>query len=382
MATATQRMREVTQNATAVKSKVALDTNCVQYYISNPPVQPWADCLDEVFRAGLDGAVELYVSNVVVSELLAHVHFANRHKVGYDPELDLLSILNRHFQILDVDGEVARTAGRLRGNYVPGEKMALETPDALIGATSIANGHTLFVTNDAGLYDALPEDTCVYLRDAALEWMQDVFPASYLNGATPIHPSKRGSGLPNHAVLANLELGSVKPDPSAKWERLLGDAFTAASALGEPCVFLILSAKKGRRTVVQEVLFWHNGLTDSRSPKRLMKHIRDHLAIVVDKTGLFSANLNRSVRCFIFSSLSRERTRQDQPGFASKSDHQREVDAWNNYLGPLWTFREALELPGTSWMLCEDGVAREANTIKTVEFLHSARNVLGWKDDR
>ena len=53
------------------------------------------------------------LSTVVVSELLAHVHFSNRKK-GYDPELAFMAILNRHFQILDVNDEVARVAGRLR----------------------------------------------------------------------------------------------------------------------------------------------------------------------------------------------------------------------------------------------------------------------------
>ena len=383
MPTATQRIQEVTQNANASKPKVALDTNCVQYYISNPPVQPWADCLDPVFRAGLNSLVELYVSNVVVSELLSHVHFANRHNTGYDPELDLMSILDRHFQILDVDKKVASAAGRLRGNYVPEEKMALKTPDALVGATSIANGHALFVTNDYQLYDALPEGTCVYLRDAALEWMQGIFPTKCLTGAVPIQPSKLGSGLPDHAVLADLELGSVKPDPAVKWERLLGDAFTAASALGRACVFFILAAKEGRSTVTREVLLWHSGLEDSRSARRVLKHLKDHLDITFDKkTGQILANPKRTVRGFIFTSLSRERTHQGQPGFASKSDHQREADAWNDYLAPLWAFRDALGLPGTSWLLCEDGVACESDVLKMADFLARAKNVLGWKDEQ
>ena len=114
-------------------------------------MQPWADCLDPIFRAAVDGRIELYVSTVVVSELLAHVYFANRHNTGYDPELDFLAIINRHFQILDVNGPIAKAAGRLRGSYTPGDRIVLKMPDALIGATSLTSGHTLFVTNDAQL---------------------------------------------------------------------------------------------------------------------------------------------------------------------------------------------------------------------------------------
>ena len=112
--TATERLQTLCEPRAGVTPKIGLDTNCVQYYISDPPVQPWADCLDSIFQAGLGGQAELYVSTVVVSELLTHVHFAHRNN-GYDPELDLWAMLNRHFQVLDVCGDVAKAAGRLRG---------------------------------------------------------------------------------------------------------------------------------------------------------------------------------------------------------------------------------------------------------------------------
>src|SRR5437868_5597105 len=92
MPTATERIHEIIRPSPNDKPKVGLDTNCVQYYISKPPIRPWADCLDPIFQAGLNGTVELYVSNVVVSELLAHVHYASRNRAGYDPELNLLAI--------------------------------------------------------------------------------------------------------------------------------------------------------------------------------------------------------------------------------------------------------------------------------------------------
>ena len=190
MQNATQRILETIQPTTGVRPRIGLDTCCVQYYISNPPVQPWADCLDPVFRAALDGRIELYVSTVVVSELLSHVYFSNRHRAGYDPEIDLLAILNRHFQVLDVNGSVASAAGRLRGNYIPGDRIALKTPDALIGATSLANGHTLFITNDSQLADALPPTGSIYLRDVALEWLSQNFPSTcFIEGSPPIVPA-------------------------------------------------------------------------------------------------------------------------------------------------------------------------------------------------
>ena len=380
MHTATERIQEVIQPIAMGKPKVALDTCCVQYYISNPPVQPWADCLDPVFRAAVDGNVELYVSTVVVSELLAHVYFANRHKVGYDPELDLLAIMNRHFQILDVTGDVAKAAGRLRGSYIPGDRIALKTPDALIGATSLTNGHALFITNDGQLADSLPETNCIYLRDVAIEWLTQSFPSACFDGSGPISPSRSGKGLPTGLSIASIELGSIQPDRSAKWKRILKDAQTVASAVNEPCAFFILSEKNGRRMETREVLFWHESLNKRRPPSKVLKRLHEHMGYS-SRTGTVTNSGNR-IHGFIFASLANEKARQNQSGFASKSDNQKQADAWNDYLALWRTFRVCLDLPQTTWLLCEDGVAHILNAAATVLFLDKAKNVLGWKDER
>lgn len=285
---ATERIQDIIRASVTGKPKVALDTNCVQYYISNPPVQPWADCLDPIFRAGLDGRIDLYVSTVVVSELLAHLYFASRSVAGYDPELDLLAIVNRHFQILDVDGAVARAAGRLRGNYTPAGKIALTTPDALIGATSLANGHAVFVTNDADLADALPQTNRIYLRDVALDWLVQHFPANCFSGSSPILPLRSGKGLPSQVSSNPLILGSIRPDPAAKWRRILKDSHTVASAINEPCIFLVLSVKNGRKLETKEVLFWHESFVQSRPPRSVLKKLSEHLGYS-SSTGLAAA---------------------------------------------------------------------------------------------
>jgi hypothetical protein len=123
--------------------------------------------------------------------------------------------------------------------------MALKTPGDLIGATSVANGHTLFVTNDAQLADALPAANCVYLREAALEFLVERFPRECLDGGVPVAATRRGRGLSPGITVATLQLGSVRPDPTATWRRLLADAFTVASPLTEPCVFFVLTEKQG-----------------------------------------------------------------------------------------------------------------------------------------
>ncbi|MGA2986230.1 MAG: PIN domain-containing protein [Terriglobia bacterium] len=375
MPSATERIQELTQAAATGKPKVALDTCCVQYYISNPPSQPWADCLDPIFGAAVAGKIDLYVSTVVVSELLAHVYFANRHNTGYDPELDLLAIINRHFQILDVNGAVARAAGRLRGSYAPGDKMSLKTPDALIGATSLANGHTLFVTNDAQLAGALPDTNCIYLRDIALDWLGRMFPVPCFDGNGPIAPTHRGKGLPTGASGAWMASGGIKPDPAAGWRRILKDAQTVATAVNEPCAFFVLSEKSGRKTATREVIFWHDSLAESRPAQRIVKRLHEHLGYSA-RTGI-AGKAGSQIHGMVFASLAREQLRQSDPQFGSKTEHQKGADAWNAYLSLWRTFRGCLDLPQVSWLLCEEGTAHLLERPTTASFLDQASNVLG-----
>jgi len=379
MARATERIHEVTQAIAPAKPKIALDTCCVQYYITHPPAQPWADCLDPIFRAAVDGKIELYVSTVVVSELLSHVYFANRHNTGYDPELDLLAIINRHFQILDVNSSIAKTAGRLRGSYAPGDRIVLKTPDALIGATSLASGHTLFVTNDAQLASALPETNCIYLRDVALEWLAERFPAPCFNASGLIAPARNGKGLPSGASLASMELGGIQPAPSATWRRILTDAQTVATAINEPCAFFILSEKKGRKTETREVIFWHTSLTETKQPRRILKRLQEHLGYSA-RTGV-ATKTGSHIHVLVFATLLREQDRQNWPCYASKTDHQREADAWNSYLSLWHVFRSCLDVPHVDWLLCENGQTRGLDIRATKRFLDQAKNVLGWMDD-
>ena len=371
MASATDTLDAVCQPAAGTVSKIALDTCCVRYYLDD--VEPWSDCLDRVFRAGLAGNVQLYVSTVVVSELLAHLIRQPRQVAGYDPDLHLTALLTRHFQVLDVSESVARAAGRLQGNAA-----LLQTPDALIGATSVQHNHTLFVTNDARLAAALPVGKCIYLRDVALEWLAERFPRNCLTSERAVPQGRTGPGLPGNPTLATLELGSVRPAPAARWHCILTDAFKVAAALGQPCLFLVLTERIGRKIEAREVLFWHDGLAKTRPLKRLLGRVHDHLGL--DPGTGRAANPKKAAVVFCFSSLDRERTWQTQPGFASKTDHQREAEAWDAYLKPLWTFRNALRLPQTTWILCEDGKARRLDAGLTVALLDHAKNVLGWKD--
>jgi hypothetical protein len=111
-----------------------------------------------------------------------------------------------------------------------------------------------------------------------------------------------------------------------------------------------------------------------------MKRLHDHLGYS-RRTG--TANNTRStVHGLVFASLAREKARQNHPDFASKRNHQKEADAWDAYLAMWRIYRSCLDLPQTTWLLCEDGAARVLDATATVRFLDQARNALGWKDER
>lgn len=295
----------------------------------------------------------------------------------------MLAILNRHFQMLDVNGDVARAAGRLRGTFVPGEKMSLKTPDALIGATSIANGHTLFITNDAQLAQALPDGTRIYLKELALEWLAKHFPATCVDVSQTIKPIRSGPGLLSSLCGDTSELGAVKLNPSVSWKRILADAWITAIAIGEPCVIFVLSRRIGRKEEAEELLFWQEALDQQRPAQRIVKYLREYLKVqYAHANDRYTAAPDKHAYGFVFISLTREKARQSQPCFASKSEHQREADAWKTYLTPLWRFRPALTLPGTTWLLCEVGEARYIKPAETHTSLEMAKNVLGWEGGR
>src|SRR5690606_38323243 len=193
-------------------------------------------------------------------------------------------------------------------------------------------------------------------------------------------PQQRGLGLPGNAAPATLELGSVRPDPSAKWRRILKDAPGVAAAVGQPCIFFVLTARNGRREESVEVLFWHAEFAETRPPERIVRRLHEHLGYS-RKTGLATKSKHH-VHAFVATSLSRARQRQNQNSNASSSDQTKTAHAWTEYLGILVAFHGALTLPQTTWLLLEDGVARRLSATPTVDYLSRAANVLGLNGGR
>lgn len=378
MQTYTERITQIITAGASTRAKIGLDTNCVQYYLGNPPVQPWADCLDPVIRAGLAGDIDLYISSVVAAEILSHAHYSSRRSSGYDPELSVMALLQRNFQILDVTKDISRAAGRLRGVYWADNNSKLGTADALIGATSLSENHDLIITNDEKLSRALPPNNCVYLKELALEWLSQNFPTPCFASIPPVTLRDRGIGLPGTLPTASSAIGSLVASPTSEWTHILTDAFSVASGLNEPCLFFVLAAIDGAAEESREIIFWHEGIDPARPSNKIIEHMQRHLGYS-NRTNIAN-HPNSRIYAFYFASHSRERARMAQPHFASKPAYDREAEAWNGYLKPLWIFRKVFGLPQSTFLLCENGTARYLELATTISLLERARNVLGWKD--
>ncbi|MBN1460258.1 MAG: hypothetical protein JXA57_12040, partial [Armatimonadetes bacterium] len=170
---------------------------------------------------------------------------------------------------------------------------------------------------------------------------------------------------------------SIKPDPAAKWDRILADALNVAAAINEPCVFFILTAKNGRKWETHEVLFWHQGMNDTRPAQKLIRRAHEHLGY--SKQTQKASNANHAVHTFLATSLARARQRQTQPSFNSKTEHKKEADAWREYLDAFRLFGEVLSLPQTACFLCEDGVVHRLDGSSSMDFLRKTGAVLGWE---
>ena len=162
------------------------------------------------------------------------------------------------------------------------------------------------------------------------------------------------------------ELGGIQPDPSVRWRRILGDALTVASAINEPCVFFVLSTRTGRKMETQEVLVWHEGLADSRPPRRIVRRLHEHLGYSA-KTSTVAYPRNH-IHGFVCASLSSERARQTTPAFASKSDHRekRMLGIVTYRLGVLSNpLSDCLSLSGC---FAEEGRAHALTVASTISF--------------
>lgn len=157
------RAQAILQQAIQQGLTLCLDSNCLLYYFGGQ--QPWQQNLHPIFEAKDQGRVQLVTSSVTLAEVLARANTPNE-------ENQLLNAIRRYFEIVPVLDRTGIDAARIRQST----RLSVKTPDALEMATATQTSATLFITNDEQLIRApLPGSQALYLKDLALDWLEDEF---------------------------------------------------------------------------------------------------------------------------------------------------------------------------------------------------------------
>jgi len=174
------------RNALAPGSLICLDTNCLLYYFEG--AMPWAESLRPVFEARDGGQVRLFTSSMTLAELLARV----------DPtdQSAMLSAVRQYFDLVPVDDNIGIQAAGIRHATNPNNaaRPPVKTPDAVEMATAGETRSLLFITNDEQLTRMPHTVKALYLKDLALDWLDDEFDAclaSTVTAALSSNPPER-----------------------------------------------------------------------------------------------------------------------------------------------------------------------------------------------
>jgi predicted nucleic acid-binding protein len=201
-----ERASATLQSAIEQGLTICLDSNCLIFYFNGD--QPWTENLRPVFEAKDQGKIRLITSTVTLAEVLAK-------KESYQHS-QLLNTVQRYFDVIPVSSNIGVYAAGIRQNYG-----RVKTPDALEMATASETGAILFITNDEQLVDkSLDRCQALYLKNLAIDWLEDEFQACIDTSQTVISLS-RGSTTLNLEI--DLFVDSRNPLPSLQTPRPAAD---------------------------------------------------------------------------------------------------------------------------------------------------------------
>lgn len=121
--------------------RIGLDSNILIYHLEAHPV--YLPLTRQILSGIERGQWEGVISTVSLMEVTVQPWRLQQPRLALEYEALLANFPN--LTIVDVDRTVARQAARLRG------ELGCQPPDAILVASTIVAGATLFVTNDARL---------------------------------------------------------------------------------------------------------------------------------------------------------------------------------------------------------------------------------------
>lgn len=352
---------------------------------------PWADSLRPIFEAKDGGQVRLFTSSMTLVELLARVDPAD--------ESVMLSAVRQYFELVPVDDAIGiHAAGIRRASNISGAASPpVKTPDAVEMATANSTHSLLFITNDEQLTRMPQTVKALYLKELALDWIEDEFSACISASVAAAIPE---------SIHQRLELG-FRRDVAQDWmvlesamnaDAFVRNAMMLNALIKGPCavigsaqgpsggameVVALRVLPAGRPWITPPVPDWLRQFThkkhhwDEPSQAPFVQRLGQGL-------GLEKGSENRDegeerARPFIVVNTSRLDA-EAEVGLLGNSDmqpHKTRQEIWRRYLAPFKPVMPLLDLPGARLWKAEAQNAHELDVAAFRRLFACAENVIG-----
>jgi predicted nucleic acid-binding protein len=379
--------------ALAPGSVICLDTNCLLYYFEGK--MPWAESLRPVFEAKDGGHVRLFTSSMTLVELLARVDPSDQSA--------MLSAVRQYFDLVPVDDSIGIHAAGIRRASNPSNAASppIKSPDAVEMATANESGSLLFITNDEQLTRMPQTVKALYLKELALDWMEDEFNACLSPTIATIIPSTalQRLDLSFHCDTREdwmvLETG-MAVDVFVRNAMLLntlikGTCAVIGSAQGVPGDEKVVALRilpASRPWLMPPVPDWVGQFTNKRhrwteaGQAPFVERLGQHVGREDDNRK----NLGHGERAMPFVVVNASQLDAESevtvPGNDGMPGHKKRQEVWRRYLAPFKPVLPLLELHGARLWKAEAQNAHEFDLARFRQFLASAMNVIGLETGR
>lgn len=369
-------------------SLICLDTNCLLYFFKGE--MPWADSLRPVFEAKDQGNVSLFTSSMTLAELLARV----------DPsdQSSMLSSIRQYFNLVPVNDDIGIQAANIRRAPNPGKgpRPLVKTPDAVEMATAENTRSLLFITNDEQLTRMPQTVKALYLKELALDWLEDEFNACISSNtatAIPDSPPPR------------LDL-TFRRDPEQDWmvlqnamsaDLFVSNALLIAELVNGPCAVIAQVQRQngedqavalrvlptGRPWITPAVPDWIRHITNTNKKFEWIETgPRDYVRRVKQFIESGAQRENRQNEAFPFivvnhSRLDAETEVNALDGNSQMAEHKKRQEILRRYLAPFKPVIPLLEIDGARLWKAEVQNAHELDIERFRKFFACAENVIG-----
>jgi predicted nucleic acid-binding protein len=381
------------QSALVPGSLICLDTNCLLYYFKGE--MPWAESLRPVFDAKDGGDIRLFTSSMTLAELLARV----------DPtdQSAMLSAVRQYFDLIPVDDNISIQAADIRraSNINKAASPPVKTPDAVEMATANETRSLLFITNDEQLTRMPQTVKALYLKDLALDWIEDEFNTCLSASASAAIPNMQPQQL-NLSFIRDVGQDWMILESGMAADDFVNNAMLLSSLIKGPCVVIgqaqvangaeqvhalrILPA--GRPWITPSIPDWVGQFTNRSHQwndpvqvpfiQRVIRHIG-----MKDEEHKSQGN-GELVTPFIVVSISQldAESEVNIPGNSTMAEHKKRQEIWRRYLSPFKPIMPLLELPGARLWKTEAQNAHELGVERFRRFFVCAENVIGKEGGR